>query len=61
MKVLAVIAIACLIATSFATTDEEVYDKLHKMENSKYGKTLLDTIQLQITSNGPVEDLIRML
>ena len=31
------------------------------METSRYGKTLLDTIQLQLTAGGPVEDLIRML
>jgi hypothetical protein len=31
------------------------------MEASRYGKTLIDTIQLQLTAGGPVEDLIRLL
>lgn len=31
------------------------------MEKSKYGKTLLDTIELELSTNGPVEDLIRLL
>lgn len=31
------------------------------MEKSKYGKTLLATIALQMEAEGPVEDLIRLL
>ena len=31
------------------------------MEKSNYGRTLLSTIELQLSAEGPVEDLIRML
>lgn len=57
----AVVAILALAFTVHAVTDEEVYTSMKKMETSRYGKTLLDTIQLQLTAGGPVEDLIRML
>jgi len=31
------------------------------METSKYGKTLLATMAIQLEAEGPVEDLIRMM
>ena len=31
------------------------------MEKSKYGKTILDTIALQIQAGDPADDLIHML
>jgi hypothetical protein len=46
MKVLALLVVTALIASSFATSDEEVYKILNKMENTKFGKTILDTIAL---------------
>lgn len=61
MKTFALIAVLCLVATSFAVQEDDVLAKIRKMENSKYGKTLLDTVQLQLQSEGPVEDLIRLL
>jgi len=45
MKVLALVAIL-LIATSFATKEEEFLSKIHKLESSKLGKTILDTLFL---------------
>jgi hypothetical protein len=61
MKIIAVLALTLLITSSYAFTDAEVYSTLEKIENSKYGQTLLSTIALQLTAEGPVEDLIRML
>jgi hypothetical protein len=61
MKLLAVICIIAIIGAGFATAEEEANTKIGKMEASEYGKTLLDTIQLELTAEGPVEDLIRML
>ena len=55
------IVLVLLLATCFAFTDEEVYSTLDKIENSKYGQTLLSTIALELQAEGPVEDLIRML
>jgi hypothetical protein len=46
MKFFALIALTFLIATSSAYTDEEVISTLEKIENSKYGSTLLSTIAL---------------
>jgi len=31
------------------------------MENSKFGKTILDTIALQLSTSDQVEDLIKLL
>jgi hypothetical protein len=42
-------------------TDEEAYFTLQKIEKSKFGRTLLDTIQLQLQAGDPVEDLIHLL
>jgi hypothetical protein len=61
MKVLALLAVTLLIASSYATSEEEVYKTLSKMENSKFGKTILDTIALQLTTTDQVEDLIKLL
>jgi hypothetical protein len=61
MKVLALLFVTALIASSFATSDEEVYKTLSKMENSKFGKTILDTIALQLSTSDQVEDLIKLL
>jgi hypothetical protein len=61
MKVLALLVVTALIASSFATSDEEVYKTLSKMENSKFGKTILDTIALQLSTSDQVEDLIKLL
>jgi hypothetical protein len=61
MKVLALLVITALIASSIATSDEDVYKTLRKMETSKFGKTILDTIALQLTTSDQVEDLIKLL
>jgi hypothetical protein len=34
---------------------------ISKIENSKFGQTLLDTIQLQLSAGDPVADLIKLL
>jgi hypothetical protein len=44
MRTFAIIAILFLVGTVVCTTDEEVYATIRKMEQSKYGKTLVDTI-----------------
>jgi hypothetical protein len=42
----AIIAISMILFGVMAVTDPEVASIVKKMENSKYGKTLLDTIAL---------------
>jgi hypothetical protein len=32
-----------------------------RLENSKFGRNILDTIQLQLTAGDPADDLIHML
>jgi hypothetical protein len=61
MKFLAVVALVCMLAFAASMTDSEVKTAIDRMENSNYGKTLLSTIALQLSAEGPVEDLIRML
>jgi len=62
MKFTTVLALACLVIGSFAVeTDEEAYLTLRKIEQSKFGRTLLDTIQLQLEAGDPVEDLLNLL
>jgi len=47
--------IACVMLLGvFATTDPEVASIVRRMESTKYGKTLLDTIALQIEAGDPV-------
>jgi hypothetical protein len=37
MRVLAILAITCLLATSFATSEEEFYSKVANMEKTSMG------------------------
>ena len=40
------VLLAALVVGSVATSDEEVYATLQRMEETKFGRTLLDTIAL---------------
>jgi hypothetical protein len=46
MKYTSLLFIVLLVGSTIATTEEEVYQTIAKMENSKFGKTLIDTIAL---------------
>jgi hypothetical protein len=46
MRIILVALIATFVLGAFAVTDPEVASMVNKMEGSKYGKTLLDTIAL---------------
>nr|AWX67865.1 trichocyst matrix protein T2-A [Philasterides dicentrarchi]QEE82883.1 trichocyst matrix protein T2-A [Philasterides dicentrarchi] len=61
MRVLTALFACVLVLGAFAVTDPEIASVVRKMENSKYGKTLLDTIALQMEAGDPVQDLIDML
>jgi len=57
------ICIALLVVGTFAMTteDQEIFDKLKTIESSSFGKTMLDTVQLQLASGDPMDDLISTL
>jgi len=44
MKALVICAI--LLVAAFATSDSDAMDTIHRLENSKNGKRILDTIAL---------------
>jgi len=57
------ICIALLVVGTFAMTaeDQEIFDKIKAIESSSFGKTMLDTVQLQLASGDPMDDLIETL
>lgn len=61
MKVILVFALIALSAFAVEKSDEEAYFTLQQIEKSKFGRTLLDTIQLQLEAGDAVEDLIHLL
>jgi len=63
MRFSAVFCIALCIAGTFAVTAEDAADiaKLEKIYASNFGKTILDTIHLQLASGDPMDDLIELL
>lgn len=61
MKFMIVVIAISMIIGAMAVTDPEVASIVKKMENSKYGKTLLDTIALQLEAGDPVQDLLNLL
>jgi hypothetical protein len=46
MKLIIVLIACTLFMGAFATADPEISSVVNKMEKTKYGKTLLDTIAL---------------
>jgi hypothetical protein len=54
MKFLIAIIACFMLLGANATTDPEVASIVKRMESSKYGKTLLDTIALQMEAGDPV-------
>lgn len=61
MKFMIVILAISMVIGALAVTDPEVATIVKRMENSKYGKTLLDTIALQLEAGDPVQDLLNLL
>jgi len=56
-----IVLIACTLLLGAFAADPEISSIVNNMEKSKYGKTLLDTIALQLEAGDPVTDLINML
>jgi len=52
-----------MVVGSFATSTEDqvILDKLSAMDKTDFGRTMLDTIQLQLASGDPMDDLIELL
>jgi predicted nucleic acid-binding Zn-ribbon protein len=63
MRFSAIICVALLVVGSIATSteDQEIFAKLRQMDATEFGKTMLDTIQLQLASGDPMDDLIELL
>jgi len=62
MKVTSLLFCALLVfAVSAEMTDDEAVTYLNKVSQSNFGKTMLDTIMLQLQTNEPVSDLIDLL
>jgi len=65
-KLLLVCLLGTLLMTAPVHAEQEENEEytnsiIQKMEASKFGQTLLDTIQLQLNAGDPVSDLIQML
>lgn len=66
-KLLIVCLLGALIMSAPVSAQEQEENEefamatINKIESSKFGQTLLDTIQLQMNSGDPVTDLIQML
>jgi hypothetical protein len=54
MKLFVALIACTLLMGAYATADPEIAPIIAKMEKSKYGKTLLDTIALQLEAGDPV-------
>jgi hypothetical protein len=52
------ILLLAVIATAIATTD---FSDFKKIEKSELGKTLMDTIAVQLTNGAPLDNLFDML
>jgi predicted nucleic acid-binding Zn-ribbon protein len=63
MRIAAFLCIALCIAGTFADSTQDAADmaKLEQLSKTQFGKTLLDTIQLQLASGDPMDDLIELL
>jgi DNA repair exonuclease SbcCD ATPase subunit len=64
MRIAAILCIAFCIAGAFATDsaqDAADFAKLEQLSNTSFGKTIIDTIQLQLASGDPMDDLIELL
>jgi len=62
MRTSALLLIAfCVVGTFALTEDQQSMNRLKEIEQSRFGKTILDTIQIQLASGDPIEDLIDML
>jgi flagellar motility protein MotE (MotC chaperone) len=63
MKFISFALLALVLVSGFATEQDDQHDleTLRRMEKTEFGQTILDTIQLQLSAEGPVEDLVKML
>jgi len=61
MKVLFFVALIMVSSLSTNVQSEDGMDVIKKLEKHAYGSELLATIQLQIESGDPADDLVKML
>lgn len=64
MKVATLFICSLLVFSAFAAETEEdakAIETLERIERSKFGKTILDTIQIQLQSGDKMDDLIELL
>jgi predicted nucleic acid-binding Zn-ribbon protein len=63
MRIATFLCIAFCIAGTFADPAQDAADraKLEELSKTQFGKTILDTIQLQLASGDPMDDLIELL
>jgi chromosome segregation ATPase len=63
MKFTAVFVCALLVASSFAVEidDATAIESLKRMETSKFGKTILDTLTIQLQTSDKMDDLVELL
>jgi len=63
MKFTAVFVCALLVASTFAVEidDATAIETLKKMETSKFGKTILDTLTIQLQTSDKMDDLVELL
>jgi len=54
-----IIALFCVVTATM--TETEAMASIERMEKSHYGKTILDTIALQLENQDSADDLIMML
>jgi hypothetical protein len=64
MKASTLLICSLLVLSAFAVEDADdtqAIQTLEKINNSKFGKTILDTIQIQLQSGDSMDDLIELL
>jgi len=63
MRFTALVCITLLVVGSFATSteDQEAINKLEAIYKTDFGKTMLNTVQLQLASGDAVDNLIELL
>jgi predicted nucleic acid-binding Zn-ribbon protein len=63
MRISALVCLTLLVAGSFAVTaeEQEAITKLEQIYKNEFGKTILNTVQLQLASGDPMDELIDLL
>jgi len=64
MKTAFVIALLCVSAmanTAFLGSNQKLHTALRRIDGSDFGRNLLDTIALQMSSNSPMQDIANLI